>query len=101
MNIETTLQQAEQLLAPWRTEGTHPETNRLDVVIASSSLRHAVTALQEAHWGYLSAITGLDLGPESGQMEALYHFCFGAAITTLRVRLPRTALTLPTIEDII
>ena len=53
MNIETTLQQAEQLLAPWRTEGTHPETKRLDVVIASSSLRHAVTALQEAHWGYL------------------------------------------------
>jgi NADH:ubiquinone oxidoreductase subunit C len=101
MNIETTLQQAEGLLAPWNKETTRPESNRLDVVIASGSLRHAVSALHEAHWGYLSAITGLDLGPESGQMEALYHFCFGAAITTLRIRLPRTALALPTIEDII
>ena len=101
MNIETTLQHAEQLLAPWNKETIHPETNRLDVVIASGSLRHAVTALHDAHWGYLSAITGLDLGVDSGQMEALYHFCFGAAITTLRIRLPRTALALPTIEDII
>src|SRR5690349_1545454 len=101
MNIETILQQAEQLLAPWSKEGTHPETNRLDVVVASSSLRDAISALHEAHWGYLSAITGLDLGPESGQMEALYHFCSGAAITTLRIYLPRTALALPTIEDII
>jgi len=35
-------------------------------------------------------------------MEALYHFCYGPAITTLRIHLPRTcAATLPTIEDII
>jgi NADH-quinone oxidoreductase subunit D len=102
MNIEQNLQRAEGLLTIWNKEATHPEINRLDVVISANSLRPAVTALHNAHWGYLSAITGLDLGPDSGQLEALYHFCNGAAITTLRIRLPRTSsATLPTIEDII
>ena len=41
--------------------------------------------LMSAHWGYLAAITGLDLPPYGrrgpkrveGQMEVLYHFCRG------------------------
>jgi len=102
MNIEQNLQRAEELLTAWKKEATHPEANRLDVSISEHGLRPAVTALHNAHWGYLSAITGLDLGPAAGQMEALYHFCNGAAITTLRIHLPRTSdATLPTIEDII
>jgi NADH-quinone oxidoreductase subunit D len=102
MNIEQNLQRAEGLLTVWNKEATHPEINRLDVAISANGLRPAVAALHNAHWGYLSAITGLDLGPDSGQMEALYHFCNGPAITTLRIRLPRTSgATLPTIEDII
>jgi len=102
MNSEQNLQQAEQLLAAWNKETTHPEANRLDASIAADDLRLAVSALHDAHWGYLSSITGLDLGPDAGQMEALYHFCNGAAIATLRIRLPRTSdVSLPTIEDII
>lgn len=102
MNVEQTLGQAEQLLAAWNKEATHPESNRLDASIVAEDLRPAVTALHEAHWGYLSAITGTDLGAAVGQMEALYHFCSGPAVTTLRVRLPRSGeVTLPTIEDII
>ena len=39
---------------------------------------------------------------KSGQIEALYHFCHGPAITTLRVRQPRGEdAAVPTIEDII
>ncbi len=65
-------------------------------------LRRAVTTLHEAKWGYLSAITGLDLGVESGQLEVLYHFCNGPAITSLKVHLPRLGdASLSTIEDII
>jgi ech hydrogenase subunit E len=101
-NTEQNLQNAEALLTDWNKETTHPESNRLDVVVTVADLRPAVTALHDARWGYLSTITGLDLGVESGQMEALYHFCHGAAITTLKVRLPRLGdVTLPTIEDII
>ena len=102
MNVEQTLQRAEGLLTPWNKEATHPESNRLDVVVSASDLRPAITALHNGGWGYLSAITGMDLGPDANQMEALYHFCDGPAITTLRIRLPRTnAATTPTIEDII
>jgi len=102
MNIEERLAQAETLFAPWNKETIHPETNRVDIVIASEDLRSAVTALQEAHWGYLSAITGMDIGDVSGQLEVLYHFCSGAAVTSLRIRLPRTKdVCLPSISDII
>ena len=102
MNTEQNLQKAEELLAPWNKEVTHPEANRLDVSIRAGDLRPVVTALHKAHWGYLSAITGMDLGLEAGQLEALYHFCNGAAIATLRIQLPRTGQAcLPTIEDII
>ncbi len=102
MNTAQALQQAEQLLTGLSTEITFPESNRLDVVILPDKLREATTSLNNAHWGYLSAITGIDLGSESGQFEALYHLCNGAAITTLRIRLPRgSAAVLPSIADII
>ena len=101
MNIENALGQVEALLAPWNRETTHPEPNRLDVAICPEDLHPAVRALHDAHWGYLSAITGTDLGLEAGKMEALYHFCNGAAITTLRILSPRAEPVLPTIEDII
>jgi NADH-quinone oxidoreductase subunit D len=102
MNTEKTLQQAEELLTAWNKATTHPEADRLDASVTADDLRAAVRALRDAHWGYLSAITGLDLGAAAGQMEALYHFCSGPAITTLRVRLPRSEeAVLPTIEDII
>ncbi len=102
MNSEQNLQKAEELLTAWNKEVTHPESDRLDAVITVDDLRPAVRALHDAHWGYLSAITGLDLGVDAGQLEALYHFCNGPAITTLRVRTPRTSdAVVPTIEDII
>lgn len=102
MNSEQLLQNAEGLLAGWKEQVDYPEPDRLDIVIAAENLRPVVAALHQAHWGYLSAITGMDLAPDSGQMEALYHFCKGPAITTLRVRQPRNDdAILPTIEDII
>jgi ech hydrogenase subunit E len=101
-NPEENLQNAESLLVDWNKEASHPEPNRLDVVVSVDDLRPAVSALHNNHWGYLSAITGMDLGVESGQIEALYHFCYGPAITTLRVRQPRGGnAAVPTIEDII
>ena len=95
MNVEQVLAQAEEVLAPWNKETIHPESNRLDVVIAGNDLPAAVTALHDAHWGYLSAITGLDLGTDSGQLEALYHFCSGPAVTSLRVRVLRDKEAVP------
>ena len=89
MNTETALQTATPILAQWTKETLTPEPNRIDHVIAPEDLPNAVQALVDNRWGYLSAITGLDLGDEAGTIEALYHFCHNAAIVTLRVRMPR------------
>lgn len=98
---ETLLGQAEALLQMWTTESARPEAHRLDVWIAATNLTLAVQALQDAEWGYLSALTGLDLGPEAGRLEALYHFCEGPTVLTIRVKLGREAPTVPTVCTII
>ena len=88
--------------------------NRLSVELAAEHLPAAVEALTEARWGYLSAITGLDRTPgetegaESGesapprraQFEALYHFCRGATVLTLRVKASGENPTLPSITAV-
>ena len=89
MNEEQRLHQAATLLADWTISAKNPEENRLDVVVETSALPAAVTALLEAEWGYLAAITGLDMSPGPESMELLYHFCAGAAVVTLRVPIPR------------
>jgi len=90
MSTEVELKRATDLLSPWTQEILTPEPNRLDVVIFHQDLLSSVAELTSTHWGYLSAITGLDLGPEAGIIETLYHFCSGAAIVSLRIRLDRT-----------
>ena len=66
-----------------------------------------------ARWGYLSAITGwiiacgaeetggrdgraaTQAAPAENLIEALYHFCDGAAVVTLRVTVPMAMLASP------
>jgi Ni,Fe-hydrogenase III component G len=91
------LEQAQKLLATWVQNWQESEVNRLDAEITSYDLLPAVKALDEHGWGYLVAITGLDAGTEAGIMEALYHFCSGAAVLTLRVRIPREQAVVPSI----
>src|SRR5574341_979951 len=60
----------------WTVEATEPEPNRLDVTLtAPGDLVPMVVALRVKRLGYLSAITGCDPGPDTGQLEVLYHFC--------------------------
>lgn len=100
MTTETLLQRAGEILAPFAKSSNNPESNRLDVQIAASDLPSAAAALTRSSWGYLSAITGMDLAPEANELEALYHFCDDAAVTTLRVRLPREACPeIPSISE--
>ena len=98
---ETLLQNAQALLAPWAQETKNPSPLRLDVSLLAADLPAAVEALRKVKWGYLAAITGLDLGPASGELEMLYHFCADAAVVTLRVRMKQAAATVPTITHII
>ena len=101
MSAQELLDSARALLDTFVAGQNAPEEDRLDVWIAATNLPHAVRALQNAGWGYLSAVTGLDFGPEAGQMEALYHFCNGPAVLTLRVRLGRATPSVPSLCPII
>ncbi len=98
---EAALEVAGALLSPWSAESTNPAPERLDVSIAAEHLVEAVQALATARWGYLAAITGLDPGPATGELEVLYHFCSGPAVLTLRVRIPRSGATVPTVCGVI
>ncbi len=116
METEKALQLAESLLKEFTISTNCPETNRLDVVIDRKNLKPAVkTLLVDRHWGYLSAVTGLDnavykvdettrektLDPNAGSLELLYHFCQGAAVTTLRVAIPYNDAKVDSIYDLI
>jgi Ni,Fe-hydrogenase III component G len=70
---------------------------RLDVNIDANNVTQAVEAIHNPRWGYLAAITGLDLGIESGKIEVLYQFAAGPEILTLRVTTPRAAPSVPSI----
>lgn len=97
MTIET----AAALLSAWAAETSQPEPDRLDAVVPREKLLAAVQTMVDARWGYLAAITGLDLGVEAGLFEVLYHFCSEAAVTTLRVPVPRDDAWVPSIYAII
>lgn len=100
MNTDVVLQKAESVLGGFAKGTAKPEPNRLDVNIEPSNLVAAVTALHGAHWGYLATIAGVDLGKEAGQIEALYHVCEGDALTTLRVKVPRTGGAIPSVHTL-
>lgn len=101
MATETALQTAAKILEPWAKESASPEETRLDVVIDPADLLAAVSALRGTRWGYLSTITGVDLGVEMGMLEVLYHFCAEAAVVTLRVRIPRDHPAIPSVYGLI
>lgn len=103
-DMEATLSLANQTLTEWawETEVTRPAPNRLDATLKDAGdLVEIAVALRVQRLGYLAAITGLDHGPEAGELEVLYHFCTGAAIVTLRVRLPRENPTIASLCEVI
>lgn len=101
IELEQALQRALALTGPHVLQSARPGPHRLDVIVAPDDLPQAVAALINARWGYLAAITGLDLGLEEGLIEAIYHFCAGPDILWVRVRMPRDEAQLPTICDVI
>jgi NADH-quinone oxidoreductase subunit D len=97
MTSEEALNKAGALLAPLGSETPSPDPLRKDAILPPASLPAAAAALVEQGEFYLSAITGMDLGPEAGQLEVLYHFCHAGAVVTLRVQTPRQQPEIPTI----
>jgi Ni,Fe-hydrogenase III component G len=61
MTFEEILTTVETVLAPFTVGATRHEHLRVDIVVKREHLCDAVKALVDARWGYLIAITGLDL----------------------------------------
>ncbi len=110
MDTEKALARVEELLKPFSKEITKPASNRLDAVVAPENLVEAVTVLTKENWGYLLTITGLDVpapAPEDNEqagenhVELLYHFGEGAAVATLRVSVPYSNLSVPSVCGVI
>jgi len=110
MDTATAIEKAGEILQPFCTEVKTPEAGRADFYMPVQNLVPAVQALVDARWGYLSAITGLDSpaapaaeGEEApeGAVEVLYHFCEGAAIASLRLKVPYSEALVPTICGIL
>lgn len=104
MNTNEILELAEGLVKSWdwATEVSRPKPDRLDVLVRDmKQLLPIIVGLRVKRLGYLTAIVGVDLGVEAGEMEILY--CFGpeGAVITLRVRVPRDAAVLPSLCEII
>lgn len=104
MNTEETLAIASQILEhwAWKTETTRPSDTRIDSLLSVvDDLVPIVVALRVKRLGWLSAITGIDPGPEAGYLEVLYQFSTGVVVVTLRVRVPREAPVVPTLSEVI
>ncbi|HEY70720.1 MAG TPA: NADH-quinone oxidoreductase subunit C [Anaerolineae bacterium] len=104
MNTDEALTIARQVVEgwAWKTETSQPEPYRLDVRLASKEdLIPIIVAFRVKRMGYLAAITGLDLGPEDGHLEVLYHFCTAAAVITLRLSIPREQASVPSLCSVI
>jgi Ni,Fe-hydrogenase III component G len=121
--LQTALQSASALLAPWAKGTRTPEPGRLDVLIDVADLLSAAQALHDAHWGYLLAITALDyLGKtaalaqderykrliESSNapvgaavLEVLYFYGNGPAVATLRAFVRRDGAAVPSVCGIV
>ncbi|MBK6328027.1 MAG: NADH-quinone oxidoreductase subunit C [Chloroflexi bacterium] len=127
---EQALSRVEQLLETWREKLNKPQPSErtlvggenplifpyakrrimltgngrpdvLDISVHPDELLEVVQTLLDGDWGYLITITGLDLGPEAGEIEILYHFAEGAAVVTLSVRVERETAVIPSICPII
>lgn len=85
----------EVYVSEWRT----PENWRIDAVLPADMLEKAVQTLVTDHFGYLTAITGMDTHDAS--LEVLYHFCSGHYVLTLRVSVPQEQPVLPSITPIL
>jgi ech hydrogenase subunit E len=98
---EEALKEAVDILSPWARETNAPEDGRVDVMVDREDLLAAVETLHKATWGPLTAITGLDPGTDTGEIEIIYYFRRRAAVVGLRVRTRREAASVPSICDVI
>lgn len=104
------IEMALKFLEPFINSSSKTNEQKLDISINPENLKESVKILIDKKWGYLIAITGLDIAPildekgevsEEGKIEGLYHFGRGPVVFTLRVRVPYSNAKIDSICEII
>lgn len=109
METSSLLESGKICLEKWAESSNSPEENRLDIWVSPENFKSSVQSIVENYWGYLMAITGMDIAAakdqenkiQPGQLEALYHFANEAAIITIRVKVPYIKPQIESICDLI
>ncbi len=98
---EALLTEAVNRIGELASSQSAPDPDRLDLYVEPANLSDCCARLTTPRWGYLSAISGLDSGPETGRLEVLYFFCNQAAVLTVRVPILRDHPVVPSICGVI
>lgn len=102
MNFERTFETVQLLIAELADRFETPQTDRIDVFMHDAKdLNTAAAGLRVKRLGNLVAITGLDPGEDSPDLEALYHFSSGPIVITLRFQLPKESAVIDSLCEII
>ena len=102
MDTDTAFETARLLVEDMAEKFENPTPNRMDIYMRrAADLVAVVAGLRVKRLGYLAAITGLDPGVEEGELEVLYHFCTDALVITLRVSIPKSDASVPSLCEII
>lgn len=78
---------------------SNPRERRIFLEISYPRLKDAIIFLEKNGFSYLSAITGSQTN--SNLIEILYHLDQAGTLLTVRVVLPETECSIPTISDVI
>lgn len=104
MDMNSILETAETLLAPWILESKRKSDSWLDVYLPSEKIVDVVAALVNTGIWRLSAISGVDIpqieGGE-GQIELIYHFFHKSLILNARIAVPYSNPVAPSICGVI
>lgn len=104
MENKQALEKAEELLKPFVTDIKWISDLQVDFYLDKSKLLEAITELAKINWGYVSAISGVDMPGKAAvvdqasgdvttpatpdRIEVIYTVCHSGAIANLRVYLP-------------
>ena len=101
MEMEKNLQIAERLLQDHVQRFSHLGPSQLDAEVIVSELIAATRMLVNTEWGYLAAITGLEINTGTDRLEILYHFCAREVVVTLRLRIADEKVRIPSVSGIV
>lgn len=78
---------------------SYPRERRIFIEVSLNHFKNAIVFLKKSGFSHLSAITGSQT--DNNLIELLYHIDKAGTLVTVRVILPSTVFSVPTVTDVI